>query len=659
MDDEKQIQNLTKCKVNRTSDRFPVFGQTIQYINNNQYPINPINGSNQIKKYNRDCIRSYISLTTTPARFFDPEFMTVLDNLSRQSVKPTKIFVSYCRTYRRTFESHDKQSIKQRIKYIKSKHPLVRVIRTKDYGPATKILGLLEHNKSENFLKDTDLIVVLDDDMLYSSTMLMSHMYCNQLYGCDVSAVDQQFIIQRWDPYKFKSSDIFYKTGYQGLLYGWLSFGIMYRATNRLLSYWEAMVKRYPDIWYHDDLLFTMYCYQNKLYEVENRFHTIDCTKNKTQIDNVQPLRSHIFVDKSRYGLEKKVFAGFNVDSQHGKLVSKDTVYNIPKNIRRRSIKLIDGLKILNPHTNIHAIFSYLGIHTMMMTVTVFDISLLGSNHELFFTIHGVKHSVLIEIEHNVKFTHILYLSMNIFPKKHSNQKKHKIIQTHVSNKMSENRFNSIQTILNYGPEFSYIFFDNSALHGFIAMNYSKIVNHAIEALNPGAYISDIFRYCYLWIHGGIYIDCKKIMCIALSDYIGSMDNIFIKDLIPGNAYNAIMVSNKNSQIMKDCLMTCVNNIISMQYTDTDLGITGPRVLGDAIPNDYNYQYVNVNGNKSSFILNPRNELVIVNAYHGYYKENNYLNSNHYSTLWRQRDVYGVDLRNRYTVSDNHQLLKR
>jgi hypothetical protein len=107
--------------------------------------------------------------------------------------------------------------------------------------------------------------------MLYSSSLVMS----------DMSIVNERFIIKSWEPYKFRSSDIFYKDNYKGFIYGWLSFSITYRSAKDLISFYNVDIDRYPDIFYHDDLLFTLYYYQKQLYGVENRFITIENKKNK------------------------------------------------------------------------------------------------------------------------------------------------------------------------------------------------------------------------------------------------------------------------------------------------------------------------------------------------------------------------------------------
>src|SRR5438046_748731 len=92
----------------------------------------------------------YITLTTTPSRFYTNDLLDVLSSLSHQSMEPTKIYLCICDTYVRKFKvPKDSMTTNQRIAQIKNKFPLVEVIRTKDYEPATKLLGLLEYNISQ------------------------------------------------------------------------------------------------------------------------------------------------------------------------------------------------------------------------------------------------------------------------------------------------------------------------------------------------------------------------------------------------------------------------------------------------------------------------------------------------------------------------------
>lgn len=633
--------------------------KNIDYINNNVY--NNID-KKVIIRMNNININYYITLSTTPDRFFDPEICNVLYNLSNQTIKPKKIIVSYCKKYKRTeFIVKSEQEIINRINFLKEKFTLLCVIRTNDYGPATKLLGFLEYNNMIHKLKDNDVLIVVDDDMLYSSSLVMSHLYCNQLYMSDVIAVDERFIIKSWEPYTFNTSDILYKDNYNGFLYGWLSFSITYRSAKNLINFYNIIIDSYPDIFYHDDLLFTLYYYQQKLYGVENRI--IPINNKKTNIDKVHPLRAWAyFTDKTKVKLEHRVFRELDIKINNitNKFINKQTKYNIYTSIPKRNIIIPDNIEVLNPVHDIHIVPTYIDNIYLMLTISIFANKYLNSNYTLVININDYKYTINIIINDMTKFTYIIKINnINILPKKHNNVQNYKIMQTASTKEMSKNRYYSIMTILNNGTEYPYIYFDNNDLFKFIKKYFTQIVIDSIRNLIPGAYISDLFRYCYLYIFGGIYFDCKKILFIPLINYINYTGNneIYIKDMCKNYTYNAIMISIKESKIMLSAIKDTILNIINNRYCEDPLSISGPGLLSGVINKhyiDYKYYYKNTCTSKhhsmSYITLNNDTDkrMIIQNTYNGYYQEDNYGDTAHYDKLWHVNKVYNTDLSKKY-----------
>lgn len=636
----------------------------------------------------------YISLTTNPSRFYTDDFIEVLKCLSNQTVLADKIYLSICAKYVRKFSDFktDAEQI-ARIEYIKQRFPLVQIIEgSTDRGPATKLLGLLEFNKTANVLKENDLIIVADDDMLYSRDLVASHLGCYHLYNCDVVAVDESQMIRTWNPYTFNLSDTFYLDQYNGFLYGWLSFAVTYRAIkikNDIERFYDDVIKRFPDVFYHDDLLFSLYMYQNKLYTVENRFITLfhDLAKDKdlykiepakvekygqsktdarTGIDSVNPLRDVTLSSGiTKYDLENKVYQYYKITLIGKTYKSRPVEYVMQNSIPKRDAILVDNLKLISWPEDIHASFIYLDSQNAILTVTVFDDSLVGTDAEIVFSISDIQYSVVVNIEKNSvgiinKFSHVLFFAnTTLYPKAYSNPRNLTVVQTNSSSSMTKNRFNSISTLLINSPEFPYQFFDDAGVQSFVRENYTEIVNDAINNLVPGAYISDVFRYCYLYLNGGVYMDCKKVVFQPVADYINNFTNanskitdIFIKDRIKNYSYNAIMVCDKLSKVMKIALVYSVYKIVNNSYDKDPLCITGPGCLGDAIDymyeSRYPYYYFNAIPKKDhdwlSFVTDRQRNNIIKNTYYGYYDEGKYRTTGHYHNLWHQHKVYKKDL---------------
>ena len=78
----------------------------------------------------------------------------------------------------------------------------IAVVDCEDQGPATKLLGLLDHTARGGVLSAADKIIVVDDDIIYSDTMIYRHELCHDFYQCDVSIIDER-LVQRWIPLRF------------------------------------------------------------------------------------------------------------------------------------------------------------------------------------------------------------------------------------------------------------------------------------------------------------------------------------------------------------------------------------------------------------------------------------------------------------------------
>lgn len=668
------------------------FKSNIDFINNA-----PTNTSRSI---NNTTIRCYLSLTTTPARFYSTDFIDVLKCLSNQTMMAEKIYVSLCSKYIRKFTIFKTDDeMKNRIEFIKQRFPLVEIITVTDRGPATKLLGLLEYNSTTNILLDNDLIIVVDDDVLFSRDLVFSHMMCYQLYNCDVVGVNEATMIRTWHPYTFNRSDTFYRDSYNGFLYGWLSFAITYSAArikHNIEYFYNEIIAKFPDIVYHDDLLFSLYMNQKNLYAVENKFVTllhdpndstlykvepfrINGTKDaRTKIDSVEALRNRSLPSGvSRKELEDSVYSYYDIIlSESGKSYKSRFIdYQIQKSIPLRSLSLVDGFRLVSAIEDIHVIFTYIDNSNALLTVTVFNESLIGTKTEIVFTINGIAYSVMIEISPKddstglvTKFSHVIHFNDNtLVAKKYANDRSHHIIQTSSSSTITRNKLYSIMTILNMSPEFPYVFFDDNDIFTFVRTNYSNIVADSIENLTPGAYISDVFRYCYLYLNGGIYLDCKKILYIPMSTYIGNVINdassitlkvsdIFVKDCLSNYSYNAIMICDKLCTIMKVALVYTIYKIVNNIYDKDPLCLTGPGSLGDAIDyiyeKRYPYYYKNIipveGKDWLSYVQDRNGQRVIKNTYYGYYDEGMYREIGHYHNIWHSRNVFKKDLSLQY-----------
>jgi hypothetical protein len=222
------------------------------------------------------------------------------------------------------------------------------------------------------------------------------------------------------------------------------------------------------------------------------------------------------------------------------------------------------------------------------------------------------------------------------------------IMQTGRSNRITKNKYLSIQSIINNNKNYKYEYFnDNSALK-FIKKHFDKGVVNAYNKLIPGAYKADLFRYCYLYINGGIYIDCKMICHINFDDLIGNNDIVLVKDIGERAYWNGFICAIPKMKIFKKCIDNIVENVKNKYYGESSLDITGPTLFYKNVINDlYNYNYKILqfhhihHGHPENYIYDGNTHKKILNiSYPTYYDENDYKAKDHYSNHWNNRTVY-------------------
>ncbi len=245
----------------------------------------------------------YISLTTIPTRFISDEFTKVINNLCQPGVD--LIIIALAKTYKRTFE-YDENIYKEKINNFEDDFKgKVKIIQTDDYGPGTKLLGLLEFNNTTPFLNNDDLIIVLDDDMYYSDNLVNIHRTAFLEYDCDFCACDQK-MLKEWRTYVLHDKNELYYNNYITKLYGWLSFSFKYSVLSNLRTHYQELVTKYPTINYHDDLMFTLYCKIYKLKGIGTTIPTFKYYLAKTELDDLNNLRTNPL---SSYPLRTKLEA--------------------------------------------------------------------------------------------------------------------------------------------------------------------------------------------------------------------------------------------------------------------------------------------------------------------------------------------------------------
>jgi mannosyltransferase OCH1-like enzyme len=211
-----------------------------------------------------------------------------------------------------------------------------------------------------------------------------------------------------------------------------------------------------------------------------------------------------------------------------------------------------------------------------------------------------------------------------------------------------------IKKLIDINPEFDYYLYSDENCRLFIANNFSEKVLSAFDTLIPGAYKSDLWRYCILYLKGGIYLDIKFYCHIPFKNILSYGSTLFAKDRFlkhmvyreKYNIYNAFMISIPYNIIFKHCIDDIVNSCKLKLYKDSTLAITGPELLGSIImkynPEKYN-EYIKFIYEDGNIVKIINSNVIILSEYPEYRKDQQLIQkTTHYHDLWYDRKIYNI-----------------
>jgi len=199
-------------------------------------------------------------------------------------------------------------------------------------------------------------------------------------------------------------------------------------------------------------------------------------------------------------------------------------------------------------------------------------------------------------------------------------------------------------------PEFNFFIYDLDKCRKFIADHFRPDVLNAFDKLEPIAYKSDLWRYCVLYVNGGIYLDIK-FMPVDGFKFIDIID----KERIPldyhGNfwenntfgMYNGLIVAKSGNQILHDCIENIVDNVNNKFYGLNALYPTGSGLLGK-IYFKYKQRYDDIDLFFTGFILRrytiQLGKNIILKSYPEYQIERKLGGQIYYTDIYKSKNIY-------------------
>jgi hypothetical protein len=216
------------------------------------------------------------------------------------------------------------------------------------------------------------------------------------------------------------------------------------------------------------------------------------------------------------------------------------------------------------------------------------------------------------------------------------------IFQTWHTKNLSPLMYNAIIKVRNVNPRFNYFLFDDNDCREFIQKHFAADVLQSYDNLIPGAYKADLWRYCVLFIKGGIYLDVKytplngfKFINLTESEHL-------VVDIDGHCIYNALMVCKAGNPTLLKAIRKIVENVKNKYYGDTYLSPTGPGLLSSII--SANDPVVDLrheaNGDENNKLILYKG-IPILKSYHGHISDRiQNSKKDHYAVLWKNRNIY-------------------
>lgn len=140
----------------------------------------------------------------------------------------------------------------------------------------------------------------------------------------------------------------------------------------------------------------------------------------------------------------------------------------------------------------------------------------------------------------------------------------------------------NLDAITRLHPLDDLIFYDTTDAIFFLRQHFPPHVEQALRLLNPGAFKADFFRYAYLYIMGGMYIDANKRLQFSMDSLLQDSDitMVLVRDRSPKNIFQAFLGCRPRCPFMKECVDTCVQHVFQHYYGESTLDVTGPQMMG-------------------------------------------------------------------------------
>ena len=215
------------------------------------------------------------------------------------------------------------------------------------------------------------------------------------------------------------------------------------------------------------------------------------------------------------------------------------------------------------------------------------------------------------------------------------------LFQTWSTLKLPPKMRQNVELLKKQNPEFKHYLYDDTMCREFIKKNFCKDVLYSFDKLKPGAFKADLWRYCILYIHGGIYLDIK-FRCINNFRLIELTDKeYFVRDRIcegEEGIYQALLCCFPKNKILYKCIHQIVEYVKNNYYGHHPLFPTGPSLVA---------RYFTATELKQLEVINIGHKITVNNnikfVYYPEYRDEQIKTqtaAGHYYIMWNKLNIY-------------------
>ena len=157
------------------------------------------------------------------------------------------------------------------------------------------------------------------------------------------------------------------------------------------------------------------------------------------------------------------------------------------------------------------------------------------------------------------------------------------IYQTWPTKNLTKNMGWVVNRLRTTHSDFEYHLFDDNDCRNFIKKHFGMETLWCFDRLIPGAFKADLWRYCVMYITGGIYLDIKMCPVNGFRFNYLLKNDWFCQDLARGDGFagiwQGILVSRPRNPVFKYLISEVIKNVKDEYYGDDPLDITGPKMM--------------------------------------------------------------------------------